>query len=248
MGKKGSKACKEIVNRAGIPRYQGKKQAVDVLVNYGLAGERLMRYYSQFPSARNIPTINKNAGHSKLKVINKAKSLGILVPESKLALSKSDNKSEWIEKRFSSQGGKGICLAKNKIALKGKYYQKFIKDRLYELRVHAFRWIDIKDYKVQKRLGSKDEIAWNFSQGGHFVTVNNHGYEVFTDAKEISRRMLDALGMAFGAVDFIVDKERRLYFIEVNSAPGFSGLSDAIYINAFGALKDLPKNKILKYV
>jgi len=249
MGKKGSKACKEIIDKAGIPRYLGNKYQTDVLINYGLAGDRLAGYYVRFPSARKISTINKHVGYSKLNVINRAKSIGILTPDSKLALSKTDKKSEWIEKKFSSQGGKGICLARGKSALKGKYYQRFIKDRLYELRVHAFRWMDTESYKIQKRLGSKDEIAWNFSKGGHFVTVNNHNaYEVFIGAKEISRKMLDNLGMSFGAVDFIVDKERRLYFIEVNSAPGFSGLSDSIYINAFKKLKDLSKSKLLKYV
>jgi len=246
MGKKGSKACKTIVKEAGIPRYTNNKHGVDILINYGLAGERLRQYYRKFPSARKIPTINKNIGHSKLRVINIAKKVGILVPDSKLALSKLDKKKEWIEKRFSSQGGKGIRLARNKSAMKGKYYQKFIKNRLYELRVHAFRWLDESDYGIQKRLGDDGEIAWNFSQGGRFVTVNSRGYGVFKSAVDISNKILDLLGMSFGAVDFIVDRERGLYFIEVNSAPGFSGLSDSIYINAFKKLSRMPKSKILK--
>lgn len=249
MGKMGSKACKAIVEEAGILRYAGKKYKTDALVNYGLAGERLRRYYARYPSARSIPTINKNIGHSKLRVVNMAKKIGVLVPDSKLALSRSDDKKEWIEKKFSSQGGIGICAARGKSALKGKYYQKFISSRLYELRVHAFKWLDTEHHKIQKRLGDKDEIAWNFSKGGHFVTVQRHNsHEVFRSAKDISNNILDILKMSFGAVDFIVDSERRLYFIEVNSAPGFSGLSDHIYIDAFKKLKDLPKKKILKYV
>jgi glutathione synthase/RimK-type ligase-like ATP-grasp enzyme len=248
MGKIGSKACKTIVQEAGLLRYAGNKYQTDVLVNYGLAGERLRQYYIKFPSAKKIPTINKNIGHSKLRVINMAKGAGVLVPDSKLALSKSDNKKDWIEKKFSSQGGIGICAARGKSALKGKYYQRFIKDRAYELRVHAFKWLDMRDYGVQKRLGSNDEIAWNFSKGGHFVTVYNHNYPVFNSAKEIAIKMLDLLNMSFGAVDFIVDRERRLYFIEVNSAPGFSGLSDPIYINAFKKLKSLSRKEMIKHI
>jgi len=248
MGKKGSKACKTIIEKTGIPRYTGSKYKTDVLINYGLAGERLRQYYIRFPSARKIPTINNNIGHSKLRVVNLAKNAGILVPDSKLALSKKDERGAWIEKRFSSQGGKGIRSARKKSAMKGKYYQRFIEDRLYELRVHAFKWLDLEDYRIQKRIGDKDEIAWNFSQGGRFITVNGHNsYGVFKSAKEISDKMLDILGMSFGAVDFIIDKDRRLYFIEVNSAPGFSGLSDSIYINAFKKLSEMPKNKVLSY-
>jgi glutathione synthase/RimK-type ligase-like ATP-grasp enzyme len=248
IGKKGSNACKAIIKEAGISRYAGSKYKTDALVNYGLTGERLRQYYRKFPSARKIPTINKKIGHSKLRVINIAKNIGILTPDSKLALSKSDKKKDWIEKRFNSQGGYGICAARGKTALKGKYYQKFIDNRLYELRIHAFKWLDTKDYRIQKRLGDKDEIAWNFNQGGRFITVHNHNtYDVFKNAKEISNRILDALNMAFGAADFVVDDKHRLYFIEVNSAPGFSGLSDSIYIDAFKKLRELSKSKILKY-
>lgn len=248
MGKKGSKACKTIVKETGIPRYIGKKGVTDVLINYGLAGERLRQYYKKFPSAKRIPTVNGNIGHSKLNVVNTAKGVGILVPDSKLSLSRSDKKEEWIEKRFSSQGGIGIRAAVGKAAMKGKYYQKFIKDRLYELRVHTFKWYNIEDYRIQKRLGDKDEIAWNFSRGGRFITVHNHNaYAVFKSAKEISKKILDTLGMGFGAVDFIVDRDRKLYFIEINSAPGFSGLSDSIYTEAFKRLSNLSKDKILKY-
>ena len=248
MGKKGSNACKTIVEEAGILRYLGSKYKTDVLVNYGLSGERLRQYYKRYPSARKIPTINKNLGHSKLRVVNMAKKVGILAPDGKLALSKSDKRKEWIEKRFNSQGGIGICAARGKAALKGKYYQRFISDRLYELRVHAFKWLNIENYGVQKRFGDKDEIAWNFNKGGHFVTVrNHHAYNVFISAKEISDKVLGILDMSFGAVDFIVDSDHKLYFIEVNSAPGFSGLSDSIYVNAFKELKNLPKNRVLEY-
>lgn len=248
MGKKGSKSCKTIVKEAGIPRYTGSRYKTDMLINYGLAGERLRQYYRKFPSARRIPTMNGRIGHSKLRVVNMARKSGILVPDSKLALSKSDKKKEWIEKKFSSQGGVGICAARGKSALKGKYYQKFINNRLYELRIHAFKWLELENYRIQKRLGDKDEIAWNFSKGGRFITVINHNaYGVFKSAKEISDKILNDLSMAFGAVDFIVDSEHKLYFIEVNSAPGFSGLSDSIYIEAFKELGKMSKNKALKY-
>lgn len=249
IGKKGSKACKAIVNESGIRRYFGRKTQADVLVNYGLAGKKLDQFYRKFPSARKIPTINSAIGHSKLRVVNMAKQKDILVPDSKLSLSKSDNIKEWIEKRFSSEGGKGICFARGKSSLLGKYYQKFIGNRVYELRVHAFKWIDTEAYQVQKRVGDKDEVAWNFKNGGRFITVNNpNSYRVFKEAKETSNTILDMLNMSFGAVDFLVDTDYKLYFIEVNSAPGFSGLSDVIYIDAFKALKALPKKEMMKHV
>jgi D-alanine-D-alanine ligase-like ATP-grasp enzyme len=56
------------------------------------------------------------------------------------------------------------------------------------------------------------------------------------------------LGMSFGAIDFIVDKNYELYFIEINSAPGFTELSKKIYVEAFDKLKSLNRKQILKFV
>jgi len=246
IGKKGSKTCGLIVKEAGIPRYTGKSNQADFLINFGLAGNKRDAFLKRFPSAKNIPTINKHVGYSKLNVINRAKQEGIEVPDSKLTLAGSDKKSDWIEKKFNSIGGKGIRKAKGKNKMLGKYYQRFVDDRLYELRIHAFLWMD--EYRVQKRMGRADEIAWNFHNGGHFITIHNpKRYTVFQEAMEASNKVLKMLGMAFGAVDFIVTKDYKLSFLEVNSAPGVSGLSDQIYIDAFKKLKSLPRKELRKY-
>ena len=52
------------------------------------------------------------------------------------------------------------------------------------------------------------------------------------------------LNMSFGAVDFIVDKGYNLYFIEINSAPGFTELSECIYVDAFNKLKGMSERKL----
>lgn len=246
IGRKGSKTCKIIVEEAGIGRYTGKKNRADFLVNFGLAGKKMEAFLKRFPSARRIPTINRHCGYSKLNVVNRAKNNNIMVPESRLTLPKEVKKGDWIEKRFSSIGGKGIRQARGKGKLQGKYYQKFVANRHYELRVHTFLWMD--DCRVQKRIGDPKEITWNYKTGGHFVTVHNpNSYNVFKEAMDVSRKVLEMLGMAFGAVDFIVTKDYDLYFLEVNSAPGVSGLSDQIYIEAFRKLKSLPRKELAKY-
>jgi glutathione synthase/RimK-type ligase-like ATP-grasp enzyme len=218
-----------------------------VIVNYGLAGSKLEGFYNKFPSARRVPTINKQIGYSKLTVCERAKKNDIPVPESRRTLSGSKSKGDWIEKRTNSIGGIGICKARGTGPITGKYYQKFIKDRLYELRVHAFAWIPKDGWRVQKRLGDKKEIAWNYKNGGHFVTVHNPGsYNTFVQAMDVSEKVLNMLNMSFGAVDFLVDSSYNLYFIEINSAPGFSELSKPIYVDAFTRLKQLSKKDIIK--
>ena len=248
IGRKGNKTCRLIVKEAGIPRYTGKANNADVLINFGLAGKKRDVFLRKFKSAGRIPTINKHCGYSKLNVVNRARRIGIDAPDSKLTLSKTDKKGDWIEKGFSSVGGRGIRSAKGKGRMAGKYYQRFVKERRYELRIHAFLWMDEGDYRVQKRVGDAKEIAWNFSRGGSFITVNNpKGYRIFKEAMEASTKILKELGMAFGAIDFIVTSDYKLLFLEVNSAPGVSGLSDTIYISTFKKLRALSLEKLRKY-
>lgn len=249
IGKKGSKACKTIREDADIRGYLGRTKAKpDALINYGLARPQLDSFYRRYPSAKGIPMVNKSVGYSKYNVVKRADDRKILVPGSKLSLNKSDKSDQWIEKRTNSIGGKGICLARGKRSIPGKYYQEFVKNRRYELRIHAFKWIPQEEWRIQKRLGKDDEIAWNYKNGGHFVTVKSpRSYKTFTEAAKISDQVLDMLGMSFGAVDFLVDRDYNLYFIEVNSAPGFTELSKPIYVDAFSKLKALSAKQMLKY-
>lgn len=242
IGRKGNKTVRIIVKDAGIPRYTGSRNKADVLVNFGLAGKKRDVFLKRFPSAGRIPTINRHCGYSKLNVVNRAKQDGIEAPDSKLTLLKTDKKGDWIEKKFSSVGGIGIRSAKGKKKMNGKYYQKFVTNRKYELRVHAFLWMD--QYRVQKRVGDPKEITWNFKNGGKFITVRNPNHGIFEKAMDDSTKILKNLGMAFGAVDFIVTSDYKLLFLEVNSAPGVSGLSDAIYIDAFKKLRGLSLKKL----
>jgi len=249
VGRKGSTACKEIRAGANIFGYF-KRPAVlpDAIVNYGLAGDRLASFFRRFPSAKKIPMLNKSIGHSKLNVCLRAGKQDIPVPESRTTLTMKHDKKEWIEKRIKSIGGIGICKARGRGSISGKYYQKFIDKRRYELRVHAFAWLDKENWRVQKRYGAADEIAWNYKNGGHFVTVHKPRlYDTFIKAENISEKIMSMLGMSFGAVDFLVDNNQKVYFIEINSAPGFSELSKPIYVDAFTKLKQLNKKALLNF-
>lgn len=249
IAKKGSKAAKDIRTGTKTAIYAGKKtKATELIVNYGLAGEKLEQFFRRFPAARKIPMLNRSIGHSKLSVVRRAAKKDILVPESKTTLLKADDKGDFIEKRIASIGGKGIILARGKGALGRKYYQKFIKNRRYELRVHAFAWIPRNEWRVQKRIGDKKEIAWNYKNGGRFITVKNPtAYGTFVRAMEVSEAILEMLGMAFGAVDFLVDEAHQVYFIEINSAPGLKELSKPIYIDAFNRLKKANLKDVIKF-
>lgn len=249
IGKDKSNAYKTIYKETGIPILKKNYKKTDIIINYGVTGQNLRTLFKTHPLMKTMPIINKFIGRSKFLAIKDAQKNDILVPKTKLNLSKDDNLNEWIEKLIHSYGGKGIKKAKKRKRILGKYYQKIITNRLYELRVHAFKWLPINKWVVQKKLGPPDQIAWNFHQGGYFSTIYNaYSFSVFKKAITISKKILDIRKMSFGAVDFIVSEDLKVYFIEINSAPGFSNLSAPIYINAFNTLKNMKElNWKLKY-
>lgn len=245
IGRLKSRAVKRIVKKTNLNRYS---KICDIVVNYGLAGKKMEKFLAKHPSLKTKPMINKYIGCSKYKAINDAKNHDIVVPKTFLSLSKEYKISDFINKRIHSQGGIGICKATVRSKIIGNYYQEFIQNRLYELRVHGFKWTDSENWLIQKRFGKEDEIAWNYHNGGRFQTIRNpKKYDLFTKAKEITTEVLKIRNMSFGAVDFIVTSERQLLFLEINSAPGFTELSEGAYINAFDKLSDLSKTKILKF-
>lgn len=247
VGKKGSKSRKAISDETGIKLFLGKGKPV-AIINYGLAGKKLDQFFRKYPSARSVPMINKYVGRPKHHAISDAEKAGILVPETKLSLPRLARISDWIEKKIHSSQGKGIQEATGRGKLLGKYYQKMIKDRRYEIRVHAFLWLPIEDWSLNKRVGPADQIAWNFHQGGHFQSVRYpNKYQVFLDSKAIAKKVLEDRNMAFGAVDLIVDNNMKIYFIEVNSSPGFEELNQGVYVNAFKTLSEMSAREVRKY-
>jgi len=243
IGKPGSEAYRTIREETGLRRLVDGIRPVDIIVNYGLSGDRLNGFLRSHRAARGVPIINKYAGISKYSAIQKADGAGLLVPESKLSLGRGDNRADWIEKRFNSSRGYGICAARGRERMGDKYYQKFIRNRVYELRIAAFLWVPTEEWGIFKRHGDKNKIAWNFHQGGHFSGVHDRSAQVFRTAVNMSKTALETLHMGFGAVDFLVDEARKVYFIEVNSAPGFTEFSANTYIRAF---KKLPETSLKK--
>lgn len=231
VGRKGSKSLTRLVKDSTIKRY---KSDCDLLINYGLTKPKLNNFFTRFPSARAKKMVNRAIGtRTKYADVRLAAKNGIVVPDTKLTLGIFE-RPKFLSKPMASQGGKNIHMATTRKNVAGKYYQKFI-DRKYELRVHAFSWMD--KIIIHKRVGADDVVAWNYHNGGRFISIKNqNGFKVFDEAKRIARKLLTVLNMDFGAVDFVVSKDNEIFFIEINAAPGFENLSAPIYTKAFEEL------------
>jgi len=211
------------------------------IINYGLSKSRLEaltpRWRIIFPDLRYNPmVINCNIPKSKYWAVNQ---VTVDHPISKRKLGADENPSDYIIKKFHSMGGRGIRRATTRERMADHYYQKFINRGPYEIRVHAYNWIDQSEWPVQKRVGPEDQIAWNWRQGGRFINVQAPGrYNIFKQARSMSKQVLKDLELDFGAIDFVVDTEGKIYFIEINTAPGWCRTNEERSINAFKKLTD----------
>ena len=246
MSKKGSNAAKVIYDNTNVKRVGNKvKVKPALLINYGVSSNVRQRLLSSNKLLNNVPVINAFCCYNKYKALSLVSGAGVNIPDSKRELGKKDKPSEWLMKKDHSIGGKGIKIAIGKKKVDGRYYQRYVSKRKYEVRVHAFSWINKENWVIQRRSGDSKTIAWNFSNGGRFSTIHNRN-KVTTKVLDYSEKVLKKLKMEFGAIDLIVDENDSVYFIEINSSPGMNGLSDSIYINAFKKLFTISIDRLIK--
>lgn len=224
-------------------------------VNFGLQGDNLRTYEQRFPAITRIPIMNHRQISDKFVHIIRAGEAGVSVPSSKPARDLTRRDNGWIAKPYFSQGGRGIYRINTRArrrqaegANRTHYVQQEITNRRYEMRVHAWSWVDPSEWIFQKRLHERgDEIlTWNHSTGGNFVTVNEPTDPLHDRIRQDVITMMDVFGYRFGAVDFIIQTPGESgaaiphYFIEWNLCPGWTldHINDA-YVRHFTTLTEL---------
>jgi len=217
-----------------------------LIVNYGLQGQRLGRWLesrsnrAKWDQAERI--LNKTQYGNKYEC---AKAVSVLTdyhtPHSVKHRSDCLPDKKYIAKPYYSLGGRGIMPAEDYTGGGTHYFQESLQHiRQYELRVHAAKWITQESYLCQKRVheDGNTQLTWNNHTGGSFITVEHpESYNVFKKAQEFSKKILERLGYDFAAIDFIVDEDYNVWFVEANLAPGFTMERTAVwYYNTFRAL------------
>jgi hypothetical protein len=232
----------------------------EVAVNFGLQGDGLRQYEQRYPSITRLPIMNHRQYGNKYDHIQQALHVGVPAPLSSNHITGNEmNSGEWIAKPFYSQQGRGIYRINSRsrrrqfeVQRRSHYAQREITNRRYELRVHAWSWVDPSQWIFQKRLHERgDEVlAWNHDNGGNFVTVTDPTNPLHDRIREDIKKLFTAFGYCFGAVDFIVQTPGSRgaqiphYFIEWNLCPGWTldHVRDS-YQAAFEALELMTPNQ-----
>lgn len=231
-GSKSAKALSEYLEAKRLKvygsRFIGKIQ--DVIVNWG----------SQKTVAGNARVLNKpNAVYNasnKLKALRLLEGQGVSIPDytTDPDMASASYDRTVVRHKLSGHSGTGIEIIEGLDSMpSAPLYTEFIP------KVAEYRAIvvgdEVVDFKQKKRRSSPrddegniiederithDEHVWNLDGGYVFA---RDGVVKPDDVDELSINAISALGLDFGAVDIIEDREGSLYVLEVNTAFGLEG-------------------------
>lgn len=226
-------------------------------VNYGLQGQKLESKLASFPQLNHMPIMNFRQAGNKFEQVQLAGQAGVTVPKSwhprEFNEQMQYEEGKYIVKPYYSLGGRGVKEWDGKPVSANKYIQERIPNRRYEMRIHAFAWMDPSTWIHQKRIheGGEDVLAWNHHNGGKFVTVKHPTDPLHMRMIETMKTLFSTFGYQFGAGDFIIKNpgERGAplehYFIEWNLATGWTlEHIEEYYKTAFLKLQDMELDEL----
>lgn len=180
------------------------------------------------------------------RAVNKRTALGVWAAHQVSTVPWTSNKG--VAKEWQDQGativarkiltgceGSGIVIIEPGDAIvDAPLYSKYI-NKIREYRVHATRdkafatHMKIRDPKQEPKSWKVRSYA-----NGFIFQRNNVAPNAVRDALAV--QAVSILGLDFGAVDIIEDKNGKFYVLEVNTAPGIEGVTVPLYASA---LKEL---------
>jgi hypothetical protein len=190
------------------------------VVNYGYGG----------PS--NLPTLNGRAGtFNKLRELELLRAKGVAtVPFSR---SPMDLAAPVMGRSLHHTRGNDIIVYRTRPdgrilrpQRRHDFYTQLI-DKQREFRIWSFRrtvigcYEKILSYPAKLGRRGRSREIWNYRNG--YAYIFRRPEEIPDQLKELARLAVDAVGLDYGAVDMLTDRQGRGYVLEINSAPGVEG-------------------------
>lgn len=236
QGSAGAKALANALNSRVLKRVGStyKRRDEDLIINWGAVD-------CPFVGARvaNQPEAVKKASN-KLTAFQKMKENNVSIPDFYTDQKEIPHGVFPVMARtvLNGHSGRGIVICDGPADLvPAPLYTRYVKKQ-DEYRIHCFRKPGqetsiISIQRKAKRHGAEnvDFKIRNLANG--FVFVRD-GVNPPPAVMEEAKKALEALGLAFGAVDVIWNQQaRKAYVLEINTAPGLEGQTVEDYANAF---------------
>lgn len=244
--KMGSQGCKNLADTLGIKRIRPEKSKFKgrpnrTVINWGratLSDEVLKCRVLNNPEAVNA------AGNKLLSFKGFSKDENINIPE---FTEDKDVAKDWLRAEtpvvcrtvLRGHSGAGIVIAETEEELvDAPLYVKYVK-KTQEYRIHVFQG---KAFDVQRKMRRKDvedeNVNWKVRNHDNGFIFGREGVDVPEEGQQQAILAVAALGLDFGAVDLIYNKQEDKYLvIEVNTAPGLTGTTLENYSKVFADAK-----------
>jgi hypothetical protein len=179
---------------------------------------------------------------------------------------------DWVVKPYASQGGAGIRTYEGGYLGSGFYLQKKVNKvrefrahvglwlnnpvfTIQEKKAKPEMWQELLDddpyqWPATQYHRERLPLTWNVNSGFYLRRATTpwnraekiHRFPLFRRIEEVAVKAVKALGYQYGAVDILMDDNRWLWVVEVNSHPAIKNpTSKEIYIEVLEPLKTMSK-------
>jgi len=249
MGSQSSRDLRDALEESGnfdrvmrvYPDRNYRPRRDDLIINWGMG--RVPEWYTinAVPNSResvrflNTPE-SVNIASNKLTTLTKLQEHGVSIPNFTTNREVADETFDGIVVRQELRGHSGngieLIIDDETEVPEAPLYTELIENRS-EYRVHVFNG-EVIDY-IKKRRESENQAEGD----ERYIKSHNNGW-IFTRenlrrlecVEQLAIEAVEALGLDFGAVDIIRDRENEVYVLEVNTAVSMEGQTLENYVNA----------------
>lgn len=211
----------------------------DIIVNWGT---------TKGPPVVTIQRVLNNPGMVG-KAINKRTTFQILAGANVATVPWTANMAvakEWLDnglvvvarKTLTGSEGAGIVIVeKANELIEAPLYTQYI-NKVKEFRVHATQYgiIDTQQKVHDPKLGPPK--SWKVRSYANGFIFQRKGIIPNLQRDALAIQTVKALGLDFGGLDIIEDKQGKFYVVECNTAPGIEGQTVGAYAGALRILAD----------
>lgn len=129
---------------------------------------------------------------------------------------------------LTGHSGNGILIIEENQAIPDAplYTQYVFKTKEY--RVHATQ-DEVFDTQRKVRDPDQEPLSWKVRSAKNGFIFQRNNIKPSEDRNNLAISAVKALGLDFGAVDIVEDKDGKLFVLEVNTAPGLEGQTITTY-------------------
>lgn len=227
----------------GIPLYHYRKhkllvrqgKELSVIINWGLRDTALKRLTDAIPADQLKPVLNAkiDIAGSKVATFRALDRAGINHPYVYSCAQEAQESGDvYLARKDNLMQGRGIVYCEpGSAAPIADFYVRYILRRR-EVRIHVWNG---KVIITQRKDISPDQKICNRGAGARFIVYPLGGYigpQNAIQANEMAVAAVKAVGLDFGAVDILYGENRKLYILEINTAPAIEAQSVvSVYTN-----------------